>query len=183
MSTMKQWKSLTLQLKKILDDLPTVVEREEMVSSINNLKAVLDDMGKSVSSLPTADEASRAKESLAKLENIVNSNPLLRAYTAKRSPRVVLRKPKNGAHLESQLITSNVAPMIERLNTMSESSLRQELNDSNNIPNNTLKAILMHLGRKVHSKNSRRELVEQLIVTIINRRTYQGLRGEQEHID
>lgn len=178
MSTMKQWKSLTLQLRKIFDDLPTAVEREDIVSSIKNLQRVLDDLSKSVSSLPTVDEASKARESLARLENIVSSNPLLRGYTAKRSPKVVSRKPKSGAPGKPPPIIPNVSQIIERLSAMPEASLRHELNDSNNLSNNTLKVVLTHLGRKVPSKNTRREMVEQLIVTIVNRRTYQGLRGE-----
>lgn len=178
MSTMKQWKSLILQLRKIFDDLPTATEREEIVSSIKNLQRVLDDLSKSVSSLPTADEASKARESLARLESIVNSNPLLRGYTAKRSPKGVSRKPNGGATSEPPPVVPNVTQISERLNAMTESGLRHELNESNNVSNNTLRAVLTHLGRKVPSKNTRREMVEQLIVTIINQRTYQGLRGE-----
>ncbi len=180
MISMKQWKSLTLQLKKIFDDFPTATEREEMVSSINNLKTVLDELGKSLSSLPTADEASRAKESLAKLENIIDSNPLLRSYTA-RGTKSKSRKIKNSTQPKSSSITLNITPILERLATMPEANLRHELNDSNGITNNMLRAILTHLGRKVSSKNTRKEMVEQLIVTVVNRRTYQGLRGEQEN--
>jgi len=180
MSSMKQWKSLTLQLKKIFDDLPTATEREEMVSSINNLKTVLDELGKSFSSLPTADEASRVKESLVKLENIIDSNPLLRSYAA-RGTKPTSRKTKNSIRHESSLITLNIAPILERLLTMPEANLRHELNDSNGITNNMLRVMLTHLGRKVSSKDTRKEMVEQLIVTVVNRRTYQGLRGEQEN--
>jgi hypothetical protein len=177
---MKQWKSLTLQLKKIFDDLPTATEKEEMVNSINSLKTVLDELGKSLFSLPTADEASRAKESLTKLENIIDSNPLLRTYTA-RNTKSTSRKIKNGARPESSSIILNIAPILDRLIAMPEDNLRHELNDSNGITNNMLRAMLTHLGRKVSSKDTRKEMVEQLIVTVVNRRTYQGLRGEKEN--
>ena len=66
MSTMKQWKSLTLQLKKIFEDLPSEKEREEIVGSINNLMKMLEEVGKSVVSMPTEEEASRAKDACHK---------------------------------------------------------------------------------------------------------------------
>jgi hypothetical protein len=176
---MRQWKSLTLQLKKIFDDFPTATEREEMVSSINNLQTVLDELGKALSSLPTADEAARAKESLKKLENIIDSNPLLRSQVD-RSTKPTSRTTKNNIRSESLPNILNIAPILERLATMPEANLRQELSTSNGITNNMLRAMLTHLGRKVSSKDTRKEMVEQLIVTIVNRRTFQGLRGEQE---
>lgn len=178
MSSMKQWKSLTLQLKKILNDLPTAAEREEMVISVNKLSTILDELGKSLSSLPTADEASRAKESLAKLEHIIDNNPLLRTYTA-RGTKGASHKTKTSPRPESPPINLNIAPILERLVVMPETNLRNELNDSKGITNNILRAILTHLGRKVPNKNTRKEMVEQLIVTIVNQRTYQGLRGQQ----
>ena len=157
MSTMKQWKSLTLQLRKVFDDLPSSIEREEIVSSINDLMKVLGDLSKSVASLPTAEEASRAKESLARLEDIINNNPLLRGYAPKRSSKTGFKKPNSGSSPKSPHVLQNIEPILERISTLSEGSLRAELENTENIPNSLLRGILTHLGRKVPTKNTRRD--------------------------
>lgn|GEM_PF-5145918 len=181
MSSIKQWKSLTLQLNRIFDELPSTIERDEMLESINRLNLFLDELGKSLSALPTKDEASRARESLVKLEHILNSNPLLRTYTS-GGKKSHIRTTKNNSSIKPPQVTFNIALDLERYVAMSEADLRQELSDPKKISNNMLRAILTYLGRKITSKSTRKDMSEQLIVAIVNQRTYQGLRGEQENI-
>ena len=177
--SMRRWKSLTQQVRRLLDELPASTERDEVIGSLKQLISVLEDLTKALGALPTAEEAARAKESLAKLESIVDSNPLLRRQPAKNSPSLPTRKRTDSAQAGSSFSHGIVAGKIERLGTMSESALRNALENPRDYPNSLLRALLGHLGRKVPSKGVRREMVEQLAVTIINRRTYEGLRGEQ----
>ncbi len=179
MTNIKQWKSLTQQLRKVLDELPSSTERDELVNSLRYLISVLEDLSKALGTLPTAEEASRAKESLAKLESVVNSNPLLRGRSAISGVKSQARKRTNVPQPEPSYSKEIIEQMVERLSRMSEGTLRDELEDSRSYPNSLLRAMLTRLGRRVPSKGVRREMAEQLIVTIINKHTYEGLRGEQ----
>ena len=68
MSTMKQWKSLTLQLKKIFEDLPSEKEREEVVGSINNLMKMLESLEKMQYKVEIDDETrERALNAIEKM--------------------------------------------------------------------------------------------------------------------
>jgi hypothetical protein len=178
LTNIKQWKSLTSQLGKVLTDLPTFKEREEIISSLKNLINVLGELNTAIGMLPTAEEAFKAKEALSKLESVINNNPLLRSQGPRRSLKTVSRKRINGMQPEHIYPIEQIEKTLERISRMPEGSIRSELINSKDIPNALLKAILTHLGRRTSEKSPRNELVEQLIVTIVNKRTYQGLRGE-----
>lgn len=179
MTNIKQWKSLSSQLNKVLDDLPSSNERAEIVSSLKHLITLLEDLSNAMGMLPTAEEASLAKEALIKLDTVVSSNPLLRSQVPRKRVDTESRQRKNVSSKVQIHPEIKIQRVLERLDSMPEGTLRQELMNSPNIPNSMLREMLIHLGRRVSSKNARRELVEQLITTIVNRRTYQGLRGEQ----
>ena len=83
MSNVKQWRSLTQNLRKLLDELPSPSEREESVRTINELLAFLGDLSNVFGAMPTTEEASKAKEALLNLESIVNRNPILRGANGK----------------------------------------------------------------------------------------------------
>jgi len=178
LTNIKQWKSLTSQLKRILDELPSSNEREEIISSLRHLIILLEDLRNALGMLPTAEEAALAKESLAKLESVVNSNPLLRGQVNRKRLDGESRQRTNRSGTAQNPPVKDVEQMLERLYRMPEGTLRNELMNSKNYPNNLLRAMLTHLGRRVSSKGSRGELMEQLIVTIVNKRTYEGLRGD-----
>ena len=176
-----QWKSLTQNLKRVLDGLPSPDEKEESIKAINELVSVLENLGKAFGAMPTVDEASRAKESLAQLENIVSRNPVLRGgsngETTKPRPRA-----SNGSK-PSKTVPSYpeqvVAQTITDLDKMPENAMRSELEDAKHFTNSYLRAVLSHLGRSVSSKSVRSEMVDQLVSTLVNRRTYRGLSGEK----
>ena len=162
----------------VLDELPSSAERDEIVRSFRELTSVLEDLSKALGRLPTAEEASQAKEGLAKLENTVNSNPLLRSNSARSGAKVQVRRGTVASRAGLSESKEVVERTVEHLSGMSEMTLRDELGNSNSYPNSLLRAMLIQLGRRVPSKGVRSEMVEQLVVTIVNRRTYQGLRGE-----
>ena len=83
MTNVKQWRSLTQNLRKVLDELPSPMEREESVRAINELVTVLGDLSNAFGAMPTTEEASLARESLSKLESIISTNPILRGGSSK----------------------------------------------------------------------------------------------------
>ena len=180
MTNVRQWRTLTSNLRKVLDELPSPSEREESVQAINELVTVLGDLGSAFGAMPTSEEASKAKESLAKLESIVNRNPILRASsngkTAKPRAATNGNKPiKQTPSYPEEVVTQTLAD----LDKMPETAMRSELEDGKKFTNSFLKAMLIHLGRRPPSKGVRVEMVEQLVATLINRRTYRGLSGER----
>ena len=179
MSNLKQWRSLTQNLRKVLDELPSSSERKESVNAINELMAVLGDLSNAFGAMPSIEEASKAKEALMELENIVNRNPILRRISNGKAvkPRAngVNKSPKPDGFFSEEVIRQTIAD----LNEMPETTMRSELENAKRFPNSFLKAILSHLGRRVPSKGVKSEMVDQLVATLINRRTYRGLSGER----
>lgn len=180
MTNVRQWRTLTSNLRKVLDELPSPSEKEESVQAINELVTVLGDLGSAFGAMPTSEEASKAKESLAKLESIVNRNPILRGGSngKKAKPRTATngnRPAKQAPFFPEEVIAQTITDLDE----MPEAAMRSELEDGKRFTNSFLKAILSHLGRRPPSKGVRVEMVEQLVATLINRRTYRGLSGER----
>ena len=179
MSNVKQWRSLTQNLRKVLDELPSQSEREESVRAINELISVLNQMGSTFGAMPTAEEASKARECLVKLENIVNRNPFLRAGSngrkAKPQAQNGSRPPKTEVLFPEEIITQTIVD----LSVMTEVTMRSELEDVKRYSNSFLKAMLNHLGRRAPSRGVKSEMVDEIVATLINRRTLEGISGRQ----
>ena len=161
----------------MLDELPTSTERDELVGSLRELISLLEDLSKALGRLPTAEEASNAKESLAKLEGVVNTNPLLRGRSAKGGAKARVQKRTNASQPGTSYPKEAVEQKVDALSKLSEGMLRNELDNPQSYPNSLLRALLIQMGRRAPSKGVKSEMVEELVVTIVNRRTYQGLRG------
>ncbi len=179
MSDLKQWKSLTLSVRKTLDGLPSSDEREETVRAINELVKFLSDLSSAFGAMPTVEEAARAKEALASLESIINRNPMLR-----RGPNGKTAKPRAGN--DSKPISANgsfseevIMQTIADLSVMPEIAMRSELEDAKRYSNSFLKAILTHLGKRAPSKGVKSEMIDQLVATLVNRRTLEGISGRR----
>ena len=177
MSNVRQWKSLTQNLRKVLDDLPSSAEREESVKAINELVTVLGDLRDAFGAMPSAEEAARAKESLAKLENIVIRNPLMRGASNGKSerprPRAVngSKPPKTVQVFPAEVMGQTLANLKE----LSANAMRSELEDAKAYSNDHLKALLSSLGRRVSGKGVKSEMIEQLVAAVVNDRTIQGI--------
>ncbi len=179
MSNVKQWRSMTQNLRKFLDELPSPSEREESVRTINELVAFLGDLSNVFGAMPTTEEASKAKEALVNLESIVNRNPILRGGSNGKTAKPRARngsKPTQAASLFSEEV---IVQTIADLDKMPEATMRSELEDPKRFPNSFLKAVLAHLGRRAPSKGVKSEMVDQLVATLINRRTLEGISGRQ----
>ena len=179
MSNIKQWRSLTQNLRKVLDELPSPSEREESVRAINELIAVLNDIGSAFGAMPTAEEAARAREYLVKLENIVNRNPLLRAGPNGRKAKPQAQNGSKPSKLEASFPEEVITQSIADLSVMTEVTMRSELDDAKRYSNSFLKALLTHMGRRAPSRGVKSEMIDEIVATLINRRTLEGISGRQ----
>ena len=179
MSNVKQWRNLTQSLRKVLDELPSPSEREESVRAINELIAVLTEMGSVFGAMPTTEEAERAREYLAKLENIVNRNPLLRAGPNGRKAKPQAENGSKPVSPDGSFPEEVVNQTIAELGKMPEPEMRAELEDSKRFSNTFLKALLTYMGRRAPSRGVKSEMVDEIVATLVNRRTLEGISGRQ----
>ena len=177
MSSIKQWRSLTQNLRKVLDELPSPSEREESIRSINELVSVLGDLSNALGAMPTSEEASRAKESLARLESIINTNPLLRGGSSTKTTKPQVRNGAIPYHADSPVPKEVIEQNIADLSAMPEIAMRSELEDSRRYPNGFLRVMLAHLGRRAPSRGVKSEMIDEIVVTLVNRRTLEGISG------
>jgi hypothetical protein len=172
MSNIKAWNKVMRQLKGLLDALPPREDRDELVRVINEIVSVLTQVGSSLSTLPTSEEAAEAKEALGKLEFILNRNPLLRGVALKAKRERVSRVSQ-----PVETSREDILQEIEALAQLSEGDLRTQLNQDERYSKEFLRSILSELGRKAPSRASKGQIIDQIVVAITTRRTYEGLRG------
>lgn len=181
MSNIRQWKSLTQNLRKVLDDLPSSAERAETVKAINELVSALEKLGNALGAMPSAEEAARAKESLTKLENIVIRNPLMRGASNGKSEKPRPRAANGSKPTKPAQVfpTEVIGQTLASLKGMTADAMRSELEDAKRYSNDYLKALLSGLGRRVSGKGVKGEMIEQLVATIVNDRTLEGISNRR----
>jgi hypothetical protein len=180
MTSVKKWQSVIRQLKALLEALPSPEEREVAVRGITEIMDVLGEVGRSLGNLPTSTEAARAKDALERLETILGRNPLLRGSLAKARETSAPKLPRHRAKpLEVSIPRDDILREIDTLSRLPEDALRTRLRQQDHYSRELLRSILVELGRRTPSKATRNEMTEQIVVTIINRQTYEGLRGNQ----
>ena len=180
MTNVRKWQGVIRQLKVLLETLPSPEERDDIVREIRGLVDVLDELGRSLGNLPTSTEAAKAKDALERLENILGRNPLLRVRPPKTKGTSVPKPPARGRKpLEVSIPKDDILKEIDTLNQLPEDALRMRLRQQDHYSKEFLRLILAELGRRASIKVTRNEMIEQIVVTIINRRTYEGLRGNQ----
>lgn len=180
MTNVRKWQGVIRQLKVLLETLPSPEERDVIVRGIRGIVDVLDELGRSLGNLPTSTEAAKAKDALERLENILGRNPLLRVGSPKTketsAPKPTQRRVKP---LEGSIPKDGILREIDALSQLPEGALRNRLHQQSHYSKDLLRLILAELGRRTPSKVTRNEMIEQIVVTIVNRRTYEGLRGSQ----
>jgi len=180
MTNARKWHGVMRQLKALLETLPSSEERDDIVRGIRGIVDVLDELGRSLGSLPTSTEAAKAKDALERLENILGRNPLLRMAPTK-TQRASAPKPA-GRRIkppEVSIAKDDVLKGIDALSQLPEDALRTRLQHQDEYSKEFLRLMLAELGKRVSSKATRNEMIEQIVVAIINRRTYEGLRGNR----
>lgn len=175
MSSIKNWNKVVRQLKAILEAFPKQEERDELVKTLKEMVHVLNNVADSLISLPTTEEAAKAKEAMERLEFIMKHNPLLRKVSFKTSPERGTKVPK-----PIQISREDTLHEIEKLTHLSEEDLRKRLNQEELYSKGFLRSILSELGRKTQSKASKGEMIDQILTAISTKRTYEGLRGERD---
>lgn len=169
----KKWSKNIHILKEFFKTLPSKGELDEILKLIKELIEFLKQIETSLSNLPTSEEAERARNALERLSFILEHNQLLKNITSQ-------------TRLHKQRVTSSSIPeekavveLVSNLFQLPEEKLREVLNEEK-YSKKFLLAILLHLGRKVPSKISKKQAIEQIITHIITKRTYEGLMGKSD---
>lgn len=180
MTNARKWQGVIRQLKVLLETLPSREERDDIVRGIRGIVDVLDELGRSLGNLPTSTEAAKAKDALERLEDVIGRNPLLRVGVPKRKETSAPKPPRRRIKpSEMPIPKDDILREIDTLSQLPEDALRTRLQQQNHYSRDLLRSILAELGRRTPSKVTRNEMTEQIVVTIINRQTYEGLRGSQ----
>lgn len=180
MSNVRKWQSVIRQLKVLLEMLPSPEERDDIVRGIGGIVGVLEELRGSLGSLPTSAEAAKAKDALEKLENILERNPLLRVGSPKTKETGARKPPRRRIESPEMFIpTDDILREIATLSKLPEDTLRKRLQQQDHYSKEFLRSILSELGRRESSRVPRNEMIEQIVVTVVNRRTYEGLRGNE----
>jgi len=172
MSSVKKWRKVTNQLRLVLESLPSSEERDELVTAINEIVKILTQLSSSLNNLPTVEEATRAKEALEKLEFILEHNVLLR-----QKPSKAKQKRDEKAPRLAKISREDIQREIQILTQLSEEEMKKRLKQSKNYSKEFLRLILSELGRRVSSKATKQEMIDQITIAITTKRTYEGLSG------
>lgn len=159
----------------MLETLPSPEEVQALASSTAEIARVLNQVSISLGNMPTNSEAAKTKEVLLQLGSILDRNPMLRGIlttkTSTRSRRETRKSTPNTYSLKDVALKE-----IEHFNLLPEDALRTVLVQEK-YNSALLRAILLELGRNMPSKATKKDMVDQIVLTLVNRRTYEGLRG------
>jgi len=175
MSDIKKLEMMLRKIKEILDLLPTQQEKIAIVDSLRTLISFLDGLKDIFINMPSIEEAEKAKEALLKLENVLQRNPLIKEIIMGKSMKIKKDAPSAKPERRIEISEDIVEKELERLKEVPESEIRNILRNEKRYTKKLLSAISEKLGRRVSSKATKRELIENIATTIINMRTYEGL--------
>jgi len=180
MNNIIKTKSLLKQINEILDNIPEKNDISDIINNLNELINYLQKVQQILINMPTNEEAQKAKKAIKKLNDILNRNPLIKEILiGKRikKEKKKIDKLETEQDQENSLYQEKINQYIEELSKLTESEIRNYLEIDNKIfTNKVLISILSKLGRSVAKKTSKKELIDIIVTTIINNRTYEGLR-------
>jgi len=175
MSDIKKLEMILRKIKEILKFLPTNQEKLTIIDSLKEIISFLEGLKGIFANMPSIEEAEKAKNALLNLENILQKNPLIKEIVIGKPIRlkkeVSFVKPQTKIEISDEIVEEE----LERLKKLSENEIRNLLNNDKKYAKKLLIAISEKLGRKVSSKMTKKELIENIVTTIINKRTYEGL--------
>ncbi len=161
------------ELRSILASVPTPDERRELLVSIQDLKAFLDELASYINALPdqaTMDQATSALDRIEELADLAKSRRAVSRFFGDRSsarprpigtPRVK-RSPERADLDLSQLRTMP----LERVRTLLESDAT---------PVGTIRRLARELALASPDKTPRQVLAQQIYKSIANRKGYESL--------
>lgn len=183
MISVKKWKNIISRSKKILHQLPGEAEKNEIVKEINEIIKFLNDTNNFVKSLPTLEEANKAKVILEKFEDILERNPLIKKVLSNKkvlSGKQQHKKfPTSSDKKQSltRLDSKEVEDKINEFMKMSQNDLSMHLQQQY-YSKKELMAILSGLMESAPKNAPKRELIQRIIAAITNRKTFLGLRSK-----
>lgn len=175
---MSDIKKLQIILKKnheLLGFLPSKKDKIKVIEGLDELISFLNEVKEILQRMPSLEEAEKAKKALEGLENILQRNPIIKQIIVGKHVKTkcssTLKQPKVNFTIDEKLIEKE----LNKLQKLSESKIRTLLANDKKYTKKLLLAICQKLGRSVSSRSTRKELVEIIVTTIVNKRTYEGL--------
>lgn len=179
MSDIKRFELMLKKIKEILNSLPTNKERTEIIQGLKSIISFLDGLKDIFANMPSIEEAEKAQHALLNLENILQRNPLIKEIIigkpVKARKETLFAKTQKMIEISEEIVEKE----LERLQKLPENEIRQLLSDEKKYNKKLLSAISEKLGKRVSSRTTKKELIENITVSIINMRTYKGLMGPQ----
>jgi len=172
-----KWKNIIYRSKKILQQLPTEAERNEIVKEINEIIEFLSKANDFVKSLPTLEEANKANETLKRFEDILERNPLIKKVLSgkhqyKKSP-VSSDKKRPLMKLNSEEVESKINEFMKMSRSALSAHLQQQYYSKKE-----LMTLLSGLMESAPKNAPKKELIARIIAAVTNRKTFMGLEGK-----
>lgn len=163
-------------LQTALESLPTEQEKQQLVDSLEQLRSFIDELGKSVASIPTAETMADARTALERLERVyvkANTSPWLAATIGGRpgsKRRSDTRPLSDDEKQEGQRLA-------QELSELPTDQVEAKLLDENQYPGRYLRAVAQVFGIRSTKGFSRESLAHQIAMKVANARGYRALRG------
>jgi hypothetical protein len=162
-------------LQAALESLPSEQEKQQLVASLDQLRAFIDELRESVVSIPTGEGMGDAKAALEKLEHVyvkAASSPWLAATIGISPKRKASARPLSDQEKEEG------GRLAQRLENLPTEQVEAKLIDEEQYPARQLRAVAQAFGIRSTKGYSRESLAHQIAMKIANARGYRALRGE-----
>lgn len=168
-------KAFAAKLAGLTEGLPTDAEKAALRGHFEEIIAFLNQVQKAVESLPTSDDAVKARSALQALEQAemkARSHPVLSAALGLTPPRVGRQRPSGFSEDEQ----TKASAILAELRTLSIDDMNARLRDSS-ITTRDVEALASIMGIRPNRRTTREVLMEQIVTKISNFRGYQKLQG------
>ncbi len=170
--------SFLVQLRGILDSLPSDTEKQEIESALLKMIGFLTDLKARLELVPSTQEVAGLRVAAQRLEQALMSaetDPVLAGVFG--LARRTARRREGRAGTEASSAAGRAA--LEAIQTLPVEEILSRLN-SDSYPLTTLRSVASVLGLRPTKGLSREALAHQIAMRIANARGYERLRGDAQ---
>ena len=170
-------RKLLALVRDVTRSLPTSQDRFEIAAAINAVVEYLNDLKRTLESVPTLEDMTPLDEALANLDRHfarIQDNVLVARTLGTKKPMPSKPKPSFSANDESEAVLA-----LKRLRTYTPDQIREELQDGTRFSLGVLRVLAGSLGAPVQARSSRAQLAAAVMTKLVNLRGYAYLSGEE----
>ncbi len=178
-STYFQMKEFLVNIRKILNMLPSEDEKKEIQSNIDTIVNFLNDMRNNILTIPSSENISELSKSLQAFEELhkkAETNSILANVFGIHRPKA--KKSKKFQITEEESLKANKS--LSELESIPIEEIRSRLQKDNLYSISDLRALASVMGIRSIKKQSKETLVHQITMKIANFRGYKQLSGEMK---